>query len=95
MLAGGASVPRAPGLADLPNVTHADFWLNRASVQERDGNYQVPAPWPNLHHRRSLHACSCICGENVYESQQLKAGSRHLRVSVHSRLHWKPWRQGL
>lgn len=39
--AGGASVPRAPGLADLPNVTQADFWLNRASVHKKEGNLKV------------------------------------------------------
>ena len=39
--AGGASVPRAPGLADLPNVTQADFWLKRAEVQVKDSNFKV------------------------------------------------------
>ena len=41
MSAGAASVPRAPGLADLPNVTQAAFWLNRAGVHEKEGDLQV------------------------------------------------------
>ena len=63
MLAGGASVPRAPGLADLPNVTQADFWLNRASVQERDGNFQVRASRLNPTHKGSPDAWSSIRGQ--------------------------------
>ena len=52
MPAGAASVPRAPGLADLPNVTQAAFWLNRASMHEKEGNLQV--------HKFSYSLCSSV-----------------------------------
>lgn len=60
MCAGAASVPRAPGLADLPNVTQAAFWLNRAGVHEKEGDLQVLQCCIDsvLRYRPLTHLCS-------------------------------------
>ena len=92
MPAGGASVPRAPGLADLPNVTQADFWLNRASVQEKDGNLKVHCLRSASLSQVQPHICSRC--SHMRNGQQPQVVLCLTRTPSKCRLRSRPWRPG-